>query len=472
MVAIGMPGAHPAQDPAAPARRGWGARIGDFFGLSSSWTRPRPPLERRDLVLVAAVMGIGLFALELVRSVGAFEDTTAPVWGQWLAVASGALLLLWRRRHPLTVGILAATHMFVVGVTMPMVMGQMTLQVAYFIAFFSAVAWARDRRLMLLVVSGIVLFMAGWLLWQFTLGSGVQEILDSIKGRRRWGAFSPVTAGVLLTFLVNLIFFGGAIGGGQFSWRSARQRARLAEQAETITSQSAALQRQAVLDERLRIARELHDVVGHHVSVIGVQAGAARRVLTKDPTTATGALEAIEASSRDAVNQMRGLLGTLRDIEGSMPVDGSAEAGHRAPEPRIPDLPTLVAARRAAGLDVSYDLVESPEGAAEALPGPVSLTVFRIAQEALANVARHSTATRAGLVVRVRTEGPSPHAEVEVLDAGRPRPGTSGSGLGQLGIRERAQSLGALVDIGPRATGGYRVRVRIPLGESHVRHGE
>ena len=191
-----------------------------------------------------------------------------------------------------------------------------------------------------------------------------------------------------------------------------------------------------------------------------------------DRDNVLGALEAIEASSRDAVNQMRGLLGTLRDIEGSMPADGSAEAGHRAPEPRIPDLPTLVAARRAAGLDVSYDLVESPEGAAEALPGPVSLTVFRIAQEALANVARHSTATRAGLVVRVRTEGPSPHAEVEVLDAGRPRPGTSGSGLGQLGIRERAQSLGALVDIGPRATGGYRVRVRIPLGESHVRHGE
>ncbi|HQH06267.1 MAG TPA: sensor histidine kinase, partial [Phycicoccus sp.] len=205
-------------------------------------------------------------------------------------------------------------------------------------------------------------------------------------------------------------------------------------------------------------------------------------VLTKDPVSAATALSAIETSSRDAVNQMRGLLGTLRDIEEvdsqSSPESGSAsgatgsESVARKPEPGVGDLDDLVAERRQTGLQVDYELVEDPEGAAANLPGSVSLTLYRVAQEALANVTRHSTATSARLAVRVVTdEGRTKagYAEVEVVDSGRPRVGTSGSGLGQLGMRERAQSLGAVVDIGPRATGGYRVRVRIPLGEKNVR---
>lgn len=445
--------------------------------MHADWVRPRPPIERSDWVLVAGVEVIGLVSVELVRSVGVLEQLTVPIWVQWLAVSTAALLLLARRRSPLTVGVLAAAHMFVAGVTMPMVMGQVTLQVAYFIAFFSAVAWARDRGLMLIVVSGIVIFMIGWLAWQFSLGSAIQEMTDGLQQGRRYGVLPPIPAGIALVFLINIIYFAAAILGGQFSWRGARQRARLVEQAETITAQGQALQRQAVVDERLRIARELHDVVGHHVSVIGVQAGAARRVLTKDPATAAGALAAIETSSRDAVSQMRTLLGTLRDIEGTRGARDGAPSGDavaastsRAPEPGVGDLPTLVAQRRQGALDVSFDLVEDVEGAAAALPAPVSLTLYRVAQEALANVTRHSTATSAGVVVRVVAAGTPAFAEVEVVDAGRPRAGTSGTGLGQLGMRERAQSHRAVVDIGPRATGGYRVRVRIPLGEKNGRH--
>ncbi len=464
MTAVGMPSVADAGAGAKAAPTGIAERLAAFFGVGVDWTRPRPPIERRDVLLLLGVEAIGLVSLELLRSVGILEKTTAPIWVQWAAVASGALLLLWRRRFPLIVALLAAAHLFVVGITMPMVMGQMTLQVAYFIAFFSAVAWATDRRLMVLVMSVIVVFMFGWLVWQFALGSGLQDILDGVDGKKRYGVVQPVVAGVAITFLVNVIYFAGAIVSGQFAWHGARQRAQLLDQAQTLAAQTQALQRQAVLDERLRIARELHDVVGHHVSVIGVQAGAARRVLGKDPATAASALSVIETSSRDAVNQMRSLLGTLRDIEGVGAADASGTApAARAPEPGVPDLPRLVAERRAAGLDVGYDLVEDVGDAANGLSAPVSLTLYRIAQEALANVVRHSTATRASLVVRVVTLGSDPHAEVEVLDAGRARVGTSGSGLGQLGIRERAQSLGAVVEIGPRATGGYRVRARIPL---------
>ncbi len=441
-------------------------RTAALLGIDDAWARERPALARRDVWLTVWVEVFGLLSLELVRSVGYLEETTAPIWTQWLAVATGAALLLGRRRWPLAVGGLAALHMFVVGVTMPAVMGQVTLQFVYFLAIFSAVAWARDRRLMVGVIGFILLFMFAWLVWQFAVGSGIQEIIDQTRGVRRDGLFAPVPAGVALTFLINVLYFGGAVLGGAFAWRSARQRAVLAEQAETIAAQAEDLRRRAVVDERLRIARELHDVVGHHVSVIGIQAAAAGRLLDRDPAAATAALSRIEQSSREAVTQMRGLLGTLRALE-SDPAAAEGTTPHRAPEPGVADLPALADERTHGGLATTFSLVESAPGASTRLSAPVGLSLYRIAQEALANVARHSTSTRASVTLRVDEAAERPHAEVEVLDDGRPRPGTLGSGLGQLGMRERAASHRGEVEIGPRATGGYRVRVRIPLGGPH-----
>ena len=245
----------------------------------------------------------------------------------------------------------------------------------------------------------------------------------------------------------------------QFTWRGARQRARLAEQAELLRSQGERLRQRAVLEERLRIARELHDVVAHHVSVIGIQAGAARKVLARDPDAAARALTEVERSSREAVTQMRGLLGTLRAVDG----EDDPQRQDRSPEPGLADLPALVDSHRVPGFTVSHQLVESPEGTAARVPAPVALTLYRTAQEALANVRRHSTARRVGVVLRVTAAPAGGYAEIEVVDDGRPRGGTSGSGLGLLGIRERVASHRGEVEIGPRGTGGYRVRVRLPL---------
>ena len=147
---------------------------------------------------------------------------------------------------------------------------------------------------------------------------------------------------------------------------------------------------------------------------------------------------------------------------------GASGSADRGPEPGVLDLPALVAERTAAGLDTAYDIVESSPGAIDRLSGPVSLTLYRVAQEALANTSRHSTASSARVTVRVTEDGPLPHAEVEIVDNGRPRSGTSGTGMGQLGMRERAATHRGTAEIGPRASGGYRVRVRIPLGENHV----
>ncbi len=431
-------------------------RVLEWFGVDDTWERPRPPIGRQDVVLAGSVESVSLLALELVRSSGGLEHTDVAIWIQWAAVSTGAALLLGRRRWPLTVAMLAAAHMFVAGVTMPEVMGQVSLQIVYFVALLSGVAWARDRRAMTIVVGTIVLFMFAWITWQFALGSTVQDWLDDEDFTGRTGAFAPIPSAIALTLLINAIYFGGAIIGGGVSWRAARQRERLQEQASTIAAQAGRLREQAVVDERLRIARELHDVVAHGVSAMGIQAGAARRVLDRDPDAARTALSNVEEASRDAVTQMRRLLGTLRG--------GRDDAGEsRTTDAGVGDLPDLVAGVAGQGLAVSLDVVESEPDAAERLPRAVGLAVYRTVQEALTNVRRHSTADTVSVVVRVDESRPTAYAEVEVVDNGRPRHGTSGSGLGQLGIRERAATHGGQVDIGPRVTGGYRVRVRYPL---------
>ncbi|HEY0645882.1 MAG TPA: sensor histidine kinase [Nocardioides sp.] len=434
------------------------ARLLEWFGVDDAWERPRPAIGRQDVVLAASVEAVSLLALELVRSSGGIEHTDVPVWVQWLAVSTGAVLLLGRRRWPLVVASLAALHMFVVGVSMPEVMGQLSLQIVYFVAILSGVAWARDRRAMVVVVGTILLFMFAWLGWQFALGSAVQEWLDDEQLTTATGFFPAIPSAVAITLLVNAIYFGGAIVGGGVSWRAARQRDRLQEQASTIAAQAGRLREQAVLDERLRIARELHDVVAHGVSAMGIQAGAARRVLDRDPDAARTALAHVEQASRDAVTQMRRLLGTLR--EGG---DAQASDESRTPDAGVDDLAALVAQADGQGLAVHLDVVETQADAAQRLPRGVGLAVFRTVQEALTNVRRHSTADTVSVVVRIDESRPAPYAEVEVVDNGRPRHGTSGSGLGQLGIRERAATHDGQVDIGPRVTGGYRVRVRYPL---------
>lgn len=449
------------------------ARLLDWFGVDDPWERPRPAIGRQDVLLAVAVEAVSLLALELVRSSGGFEHTDGPVWAQWLAVSSGALLLLGRRRWPLTVAILAAAHMFVAGVTMPQVMGQVSLQIVYFVALLSGVAYARDRRAMVVVVGTIVLFMFAWITWQFAVGSSMQEWLDEEDITERLGPFPPIPAAVAITLLINALYFGGAIAGGGVSWRAARQRHRLEEQATTIAAQSGRLREQAVVDERLRIARDLHDVVAHGVSAMGIQAGAARRVLERDPDAARVALANVEEASRDAVTQMRRLLGTLRDNDrdndgGDAPDPSAASAASggtgRTTDAGVAELADLVSSVHDHGFTVTLDVVEAQPDAASRLPRGIGLAVYRTVQEALTNVRRHSSADAVSVVVRVDEAPPRPYAEVEVVDNGRPRHGTSGSGLGQLGIRERAATHDGQVDIGPRVTGGYRVRVRYPLG--------
>ncbi|GAA4195680.1 sensor histidine kinase [Microbispora amethystogenes] len=216
--------------------------------------------------------------------------------------------------------------------------------------------------------------------------------------------------------------------------------------------------RAARAEERSRIARELHDVVAHHVSVMTVQAAAARRMLDTKPDVARDALTAIEEMGRTAMAEMRNIVGVLR-------TDGPAERG---PQPGMGDLPALVEQMREAGLRTQLRV----EGDHRRLPPGVDLAAYRLVQEALTNSLRHAgPAARAW--VTVRHEGNELTLQVE--DDGRGAAEESvrigGKGHGLVGIRERVALYGGVLRIGPRVGGGFEVRARFPLKDSPLKDG-
>jgi signal transduction histidine kinase len=243
--------------------------------------------------------------------------------------------------------------------------------------------------------------------------------------------------------------FGGAwiFGTVVRSRRDAlMEKVKEAEQRATIETERHA---RSVAEERLRIAQELHDVVAHSMSVIAVQAGVGAHVLESNPTEARHALENIATASRSTLNEMRRLLGVLRNEDG--------DKAEHAPAPRLEDLPALVARVEASGVEVDL----SVESAPHELPAGVSLSAYRIVQEALTNVLRHAGAARAR--VDVRHEDGS--IAIEVTDDGRGLAATSahnGSGHGIAGMRERVAVYGGTLHTGPRPGGGFVVRARIP----------
>lgn len=454
---------------------GVAGRLLDWFGVDSEWERVPAGRDayRRDLWLGAGFAVFAAISVELGRSMGIFDGVSEPFWLIMVLGVASMLPLAWRRRYPLVSLVLVYGLWVALGLTITAITVLMPMQILYFVALFTAVAWARDRRAMLVVVSACVLMMFTWIIWMFAVQQGMEEILEEYPTSADWpGLVEPYLASAVYQFVMNIAFFGGAVVGGQMQWNAARRRQQLADQAVTIEKQAAALTDQAIVAERVRIARELHDVVAHHVSVIGIQAAAARRVLDRDPARTAEALVTIERESREGVAQMRNLVGTLRSVPdtGGAGPSGPDGIGSRAPEPGLADLPALTAADHD-GLDTTFRQVEEPAGAAADVPDPMGLSLYRTAQEAMANVRKHSTARSATVTLRVVRDPGTPDgpqfehgfAEVEVLDDGRPRRGTSGSGLGLLGIRERVATHQGVVEIGPRATGGYRVRVRLPL---------
>jgi signal transduction histidine kinase len=281
------------------------------------------------------------------------------------------------------------------------------------------------------------------------------------------GAYNPLRAavaglGVALAGVVVVTFEDVRVPAGEafsvalvgsLTWLAGvvlRRRSLLADQAE---QRAAALERDhrdtetAVAEERARIARELHDVVAHSVSVMTVQAGAARMLLNTDPQRAVAPLLAVEEAGRQALAELRRLLGILRTGEGGTGL---------VPQPDIDDLPELIETVRAAGLLV--ELVEDGDVRPVA-PGP-GLAAYRIVQEALTNTLKHAGAEHVVLTMDYGAD----QLRIEVRDDGRRARQAGGhGGHGLAGMRERAAVYGGVLEAGPEHGGGYAVRASLPI---------
>lgn len=390
-----------------------------------SGTGAAGPLARLSARQRDVVLAVALGALAIGLHVG-FDDDAAgalvrlPEWAVLLLLAAMAATLAWRRERPelvMTVaGLLTAAYYFV-GEASPAAVLLLTF------ALYGVTAFGQERA------EGVMSLLACWFFMtlSFVIGGGLASVASASY--------------VLSAFVFTMAWTLGV---------QTRTRLALTEELRRRNAQLAVLRErerdELVAEERRRIARELHDVISHTVSVVVVQASAARRVGARDPGAVQDALGAIERAAREAMGELRTMLGLLRDDDSGAP-DG--------PTPGRTSLEGLLDELRSTGMPLRI------EGALpDDLPPGIELTIHRVVQEALTNVLRHAEDVRE-VVLSIRDERDGLH--VEVADDGRPAGFTEGAGAGLVGMRERAALHGGRVHAGPRHTGrGYTVHLVLP----------
>jgi signal transduction histidine kinase len=247
-----------------------------------------------------------------------------------------------------------------------------------------------------------------------------------------------------------VLVLGAAWLAGRAMRRRSSQVERLDARARALEQEREAAARQAVEDERARIARELHDIVSHRVSTIVVQAQAADALLDGDRPATREALRAIDESGRQALTELRFLLGVLRD---------GHDDSDRHPSPDVDRVPELIEQTRAAGVPVTL----RTEGTPFDVPPGIGVAAYRIVQEALTNVLKHAGAAQTDVVLRYEPDA----LELLVADQGAGRANGGGTGHGLIGMRERVAVFGGSIEAGPRADGGFSVRARLPVRDGH-----
>jgi signal transduction histidine kinase len=374
----------------------------------------RPATGRRaPAAALALAVGIVQVGITLVAARHQPERRDMDVLGLAL-LAAGPVALAWRRRWP--AGVLVATA-------------------ATTLAYLS-IGYGRGPVFLALIAAYVTAVMAGRraVAWA-TLPIGYVAFL-----------WVPVAAGVedapswaqALGLAAWLIALGTSTEVLRVRRERAAEAARIAEDER----------RRRATEERLRIARELHDVVAHHLSLISVQAGVALHLLDQEPEHTRPALTAIKEASGDALEELRGVLDVLRSGE---------EAAPRTPAPTLADLGAVVDRAAAAGLDVQV----RTGGPVRSLPRPVERAAYRIVQEAVTNVVRHAGARAA--VVELAYGGDALVVQVDDDGTGTIPPGGNGTGSGLEGMRERVAALGGRLEAGPRDGRGFRVRAELPL---------
>ena len=402
------------------------------------------PAQLRNDVWLAAAMLVGAILSTWLGSVagvfGAGIETPHLSWGLLYSLVLTAPLALRRRVPEVALLVIAVVYFVGMSVRIPEIY---VGSIALFLAMYSVGAWVADRRRALIVRVVVIIGMFVWLMasmFQAATGAGGETTAE-------FSLFSPVAAMMMLQFLFNVVFFAGAFAFGERAYASARSREELEERTRDLERERELTAAQAVALDRVRIARELHDVVAHHVSAMGVQAGAARTVLDRDPETARRALTVVEESARASLVELRQLLETLRTPDAATPAASTL---------RLDAIGELVRYSNENGMPTTFSVVGEPVPASEV----AQVNLYRIAQEALTNARRHG-GPDARADVRLRFDGDE--VELEVANDGRVRFGGT-PGLGLVGMRERAAASGGWIEAGPRPRGGFLVRARVPAG--------
>lgn len=374
--------------------------------------RSRPALGwRHDLTLPLIVLVAQIAAGVLSSWHHQHQVNLGPL--DWLALVAGPIALVVRRRHP--VGVLWVTFAATLAPS-----DAAGAYLSLIIGFIGAATQGHRRAAWTTIVAGYV-----WSAWLGPLAYG-----DKLA--------SAAFALILGAWLVALVIAAEAA-------RMTRQRRADAQAAQEIEA------RRRASDERLRMARELHDVIGHNISLINFQAGVGLDLWETRPEQAHEALSAIKAVSKEALGELRVMLGALRQDDDEAP---------RSPFPGLAHLGELVELTRQAGLAVRTEVV----GQLCSLPAGVDRAAYRIVQESLTNVARHAPGAEA--TVRVCHEEHEVVVEISNGPASsRGGPSGAGTGLGIAGMSERATALGGQLSAGPRPNGGFAVRARLPTGE-------
>jgi len=418
--------------------------------MTDQWVRPRP--GRRGVkfdALRAGLIAIGAGTSTLLYLRIGFTDDPAPLWLSVLAIVGVSAPLAFRRLYPEAVAIVVSIAFFVsLQFSVPEVI---FTQISLFVAIYTLGAWGRNRRRATILRITIIVGMFIWVIVNLLISVSDPNLLPDVS---RSGVFSQFASYAVINVITNVLYFGGAYYFGNSAFAAAHRRSELEARTAELAVERERSAAQAVALDRVQIARELHDVVAHHVSVMGIQAGAARRVLATDPDQASASLSTIEQSARTAVDELHHLLTTLRESS----VDPqTTDAAHESSSTRgIEQLGELIAESNAAATPATLHVI----GDERPVTSLVGFTLYRLAQEALTNTRKHGGG-RATADVRLRY---LPDAiELEVTDTGAGRSlARSGSGLGQVGMRERIAAVGGTVTFGPRPNGGYLVRATVP----------
>ncbi len=377
------------------------------------------PFVRRygDSVLVAGVGALYLAEVSFEAGLAGHRLASAG------AAAGFSASLLLRRRAPLVALLAGLAVILLDNTVLPGLAEAGAFLIGAIVAIYSAGRWARG--------------LAGWL-----CGLLVASFIPL-------AAIEPGQPVAFTDFAFFTVFFAGPFLGGRII-RSRRERElHLEGETEVLRADRDARAHRAVAEERARIARELHDVVAHGISVMVLQARGGRRMLADSPAETRAALDAIEHTGEQALTEMRRLLGMLRldDEEFAL-----------APQPSLGRIDELAAALTATGLPVEITV----EGEPVELPPGIDVSAYRIVQEALTNALKHAGPARAHVFLRYREN----ELELEILDDGAGATTVSGSGFGLEGMRERVEVYGGELESGRRPEGGYALRARLPLGSS------